>query len=84
MFGLSMRVDALGHDPQGVDVEARVGLVEDRELRLQHRHLEHLEALLLAAREAVVHVPGREAVLHLEERHLLAHPRGTPASTRRP
>ena len=50
------RVDALGDDPQGVDVEARVGLVEDRHLRLEHRHLEHLEALLLAAREALVDV----------------------------
>ena len=45
------RVDALGDDPQRVDVEARVGLVEDRHLRLEDRHLEHLEPLLLAAGE---------------------------------
>ena len=50
------RVDALGDDPQGVDVEARVGLVEDRHLRLEDGHLEHLEPLLLAAREALVDV----------------------------
>ena len=39
---------------QRVDVEARVGLVEDRERRLEHRHLEDLVALLLAAGEALV------------------------------
>ena len=54
-----LRVDALGDDAQGVDVEARVGLVEDRELGLEDGHLEHLQALLLAAREALVDVAAR-------------------------
>ena len=67
------RVDALGDDPQGVDVEPRVGLVEDRHLGLEDGHLEHLEALLLAAREAVVDVAAGEALVHPQERHLLAH-----------
>jgi hypothetical protein len=31
----AQRVDAVGDDAQGVDVEARVGLVEDRQLRLE-------------------------------------------------
>ena len=70
--GVELRVDALGNDPQCVDVEARVGLVEDRHLRLEHGHLEHLQALLLAARETLVDVPGGEAVVELEQRHLLA------------
>ena len=43
------RVDTLGDDPQGVDVEARVGLVEDRELRVEQFELHDLVALLLAA-----------------------------------
>ena len=34
---------------QRVDVEAAVGLVEDRQARLQHRHLKDLVALFLAA-----------------------------------
>src|SRR5215218_8543004 len=38
---VELRVDALGDDPERVDVEPRVGLVEDRELRLEHRHLQH-------------------------------------------
>jgi hypothetical protein len=45
----AQRVHALGHDAQRVDVEARVGLVEDGQLRLEQRHLEDLVALLLAA-----------------------------------
>ena len=53
------RVDALGDDAQGVDVEARVGLVEHGDLGLEHRHLQDLAALLLAAREAVVEMAAR-------------------------
>ena len=68
------RVHAVGDDPQGIDVEARIGLVEDRHLRLEHRHLEHLEALLLAAREALVDVARRERLVHPQEGELLAHP----------
>ena len=67
------RVDALGDDPQRVDVEPGVGLVEDRHLRLEDGHLEHLEALLLAAGEAVVDVARGEALVHPQQRHLLAH-----------
>ena len=47
-------VDALGDDLERVDVEAGVGLVEDRDLRLQQLHLQDLVALLLAAGEALV------------------------------
>ena len=38
--------------------------------RLQHRHLEDLDALLLAAREAVVQVARRELARDLEPVHL--------------
>ena len=64
-------VHALGHDAQGVDVQARVGLVEDRHLGLQDGHLEHLEALLLAAGEALVDVARGDRLVHLEQGHLL-------------
>jgi hypothetical protein len=67
------RIDALGDDPQGIDVEPRIGLVEDRHLGLDDRHLEHLQPLLLATGETLVDVAGREALVHPEERHLLAH-----------
>ena len=62
-------VDALRHDAQRVDVEARVGLVEDRDLRLQQRHLQHLVALLLAAGEALVDAALGERRVDLEVGH---------------
>ena len=71
---VELGVHAFGDDPERIDVQTRVRLVEDRHLRLQHRHLEHLQTLLLAAREALVDVARGERLVHLEERHLLAHP----------
>ena len=62
-------VDAVRDDPQGVDVEPRVGLVEHGDARLQHRHLEDLDALLLAAREPVVEIALRQLARHLEVLH---------------
>ena len=58
---------------QGVDVEPGVGLVEDRERGLEHRHLEDLVALLLAAREALVDRAVEQRLVHLHQLHLLAH-----------
>src|SRR4051812_13318337 len=52
--GLADPVDAGGDDLERVDVETGVGLVEDRELRLQQLELKHLESLLLATGEALV------------------------------
>src|SRR6185503_13569788 len=57
-------VDTLGDDPQGIDVEAGVRLIEDRDLRLENRHLEHLQTLLLAAAEALVDVARRKRLVH--------------------
>ena len=54
-IGRAQRVDAIGHHAQRVDVEAGIGFVEDAERRLQHRHLQDLGALLLAAGEADIH-----------------------------
>ena len=62
-------VDARGDDVQRVDVEARVGLVEHRQLGLLERELEDLHALLLAAGEALVEVAAGELLRHLGELH---------------
>ena len=70
--GLRIAVDAVGDDLQRVDVEAGVGLVENRQRRLQHRHLEDLVALLLAARESFVHRAVHQALVHVEPLHALA------------
>ena len=69
MSGPTSELDAVGDDAQRVDVEAGVGLVEDGDPRLEHRHLEDLDALLLAAREAVVDVARRELARDLELVH---------------
>ena len=71
--GVRLRaVDALGDDLERVDVEAGVGLVEHREVRLQQLELQDLVALLLAAREALVDVALGERLVHPEVRHRLA------------
>ena len=61
----------MGHGLQRVDVEAGVRLVEEREGGLEHVHLQHLEPLLLAAGEALVHGPRDELIVHLKELGLL-------------
>ena len=71
MSGPIRRLDAVRDDLQRVDVEPRVGLVEDGDARLQHRHLQDLDALLLAAREALVQVPRGELARNLELLHRL-------------
>src|SRR5215211_4408746 len=70
-IGSRERVDALGDRSQRIDVQTRVGLVEDREAGLHHRQLEDLHALLLAAREAVVEVAARELPWDVDELHRL-------------
>ena len=66
-------VEAFCHDAQGVHVEAAVRLVEDGELRFEHRHLEYLVALLLAAREALVHAAVCQLAVQLHDGTLLPH-----------
>ena len=68
LAGLADPVDALGDDPQRVDVQAGVGLVEDRDLRLEQLELQDLVALLLAAGEALVDVALGERRVHLQRR----------------
>ena len=65
--------DARGDDAQGVDVETRIGFVQNRQLRREHRHLEYLVLLLLAAREALVHGARRQFRGQLHDGALLAH-----------
>ena len=50
-----------------------VGLVEDRELRLEHGHLQDLVPLLLAAGEAGVHGALHDLRAHLDDLELLFH-----------
>src|SRR5664280_2260072 len=64
-------VHPAGDDPEGIDVEAGVGLVQDGELRLENCHLQNLVALLLTPGETLVDRPAHEALVHLDELHPL-------------
>ena len=68
-LGTDELVHAVRDDPERVDVETGVGLVEHGDLRLQHRHLQDLDALLLASGEAVVQISRRELARNLELLH---------------
>src|SRR5579863_795347 len=57
-FGRSQRIDAPSHDLERIDVEPGISLIENGEPRLEHQHLQDLVALLLTARESLVHASG--------------------------
>ena len=59
-FGPRRRLIASLTYLDGVDVELGVGLVEDGDLGPEHGHLEDLDPLFLAAREALVDVAREE------------------------
>src|ERR1700722_1258604 len=68
-------VDPVRDQLEGVDVEAGIGLVEHRELRLEQRPLQNLVALLLAAAgEADIARAAQHVLVDRELRRRLAHP----------
>src|SRR6266446_5586099 len=78
-LGRAEAVDAVGDGPQRIDVEPRIGLIEHREPRLDHRHLQDLVALLLAAREPDVDGAAQHVLVDAEcggDLTHLAHERG--------
>ena len=66
------RVDACRHRLQRVDVEPGVRLVQHREPGLEHRHLENLVPLLLAAREALVDRAPQQGLVDVDQAGALA------------
>ena len=71
----AQRVHAIGNDLEGVNVEAGIGLVENAQFGLEHRHLENLVALLFAPRKSFVHRTRHQLFVHLQQLHLLAYQR---------
>ena len=72
-LGRAQRVDAVGDDLERVDIQAGVGLIEQRQRRLEHQHLQNLVALFLAAGKALVDAAAEEALIDVHELHLGAH-----------
>src|SRR5829696_3441240 len=62
-------VDTVGHYSQSVDVQAGVGLVQDRESWVQQFQLNDLVSLLLTARKTLVDAPSGEIGVHLHPIH---------------
>ena len=70
--GLTQGIDALGHDLQSVNIEAGISLVQDGQPRLQHRHLQDLVALFLAARETLIQRAIHLLLIHLQQLQFFA------------
>ena len=71
--GARCRLTPLATTRKRVDVEAAVGLVENGEARLQHRHLEDLVALLLAAGKPDIDRALQQVLADVEILELGAH-----------
>ena len=80
-LGTAQSVHTAGDDAKSLDAEPRIRLVEDREPRLEDRHLENLVALLLAAGKTFVHGALEELLIHFDALGLLAHARKSMASS---
>ena len=66
---LAEQAHALADSADRVDVEAGVGLIENRELGLEHEHLQNFGLFLLAAGKAHVQVTLGIALVHMQKRH---------------
>ena len=64
---VSHYIHAPGNDPQRIDVESGIRLIQNRELRFEHSHLQNFVPLLLAAREAFIHRAIHELLVHLQK-----------------
>ena len=65
-------VHAARDDSQGVDIEPRIGFIEDRQRRFEHRHLKDLVPLLFAAGKPFVDRPVQQRLVHVQPLHPVA------------
>ena len=73
VFGRAELRHTRGDDAQCIDVQPRIGLVENGQLRREHRHLKDLVLLLLAARKTFVHRARHQLRIELHDGALLLH-----------
>ena len=66
-------IDALRHNTQCINIQARVRFIKNRKAWLKHSHLENLVAFFLSARKTFVHGAIGEAIVHTYQSLLLAH-----------
>ena len=66
-------VDTICHDAEGIDIQTAIRLIENRQLRFEHCHLEDFVPLLLTTRKTFVHAAARQLIVQFHNRTLLAH-----------
>ena len=66
-------VHAMRYDTQGIDIQTTIRLIQDRQFRLQHRHLEDLVPLFLSTGETFVHATAGQFIIQLDDRTFLTH-----------
>jgi len=66
-----MSLYAFSYGPQGVDIQPRIGLIQNRDLWRQHGHMQDLDAFFLTARKALVHIPPGKRLIDPQVLHLL-------------
>ena len=66
-------VHTVGHYTQRINVETRIGFVEDRQTRIEHSHLENFIPFLFSTRKSFVHRSVGEFVVHFHQFFLFAH-----------
>ena len=67
----SQGVHALRYNLEGINIQAGICLVHQRDFWFEQGHLENLGALFLAAGEAIVNRAVDKAVIYFEQAHLL-------------
>src|SRR3569623_1014022 len=66
-------VHATGNNPECIDIKTRVGLVKNREPRLQQRHLQYLITFFFTAGKPFIDPAIKKIRVHFQQFHLLAH-----------
>ena len=69
-LGASEAVNALGDGAHGVDIKARIRLIQDGQLGVKHLHLEDLVLLFFSAGKAHVEITGGIVLGDAQLRHL--------------
>ena len=62
----TQRIHPLGHDFQCIDIQPGIGFVQNRQPRLQQRHLQHFVPLLLAARKPDIDIALEKILFYVK------------------
>ena len=72
-LAVAQGVHPVGDNLQGVDIQTGVGLIQNAQLGLQHRHLQNVVTLFLTAGKTDVHRAGEQIFRHFQQLDFLFH-----------